>query len=163
MSVASTCDVAVVGAGPAGAVAAGILARKGYDVAVLERQSFPRFSIGESLLPQCMTFLEEAGMLGAVEAAGFQLKNGAAFDKAGIRSSFDFADKSADGWSTTFQVQRARFDTILAEEAEKAGAAVPYRREIVGLEFDKDMAVIPHRSDAGEAGWLTDRTNTRQN
>src|SRR3546814_18222050 len=104
MSVASTCDVAVVGAGPAGAVAAGILARKGYDVAVLERQSFPRFSIGESLLPQCLTFLEEAGMLGAVEAAGFQLKNGAAFDQPDIPSSFAFVGKSAKGWPTAFPV-----------------------------------------------------------
>jgi flavin-dependent dehydrogenase len=157
VKVASSCDVAVIGAGPAGAVAAAMLARRGYDVAVLERQSFPRFSIGESLLPQCMTFLEEAGMIGAVEAAGFQLKNGAAFERGATRSSFDFSDKSAAGWSTTYQVQRARFDAVLADEAATAGAAVHYRRELVGVGFEAGAVQLQHRSTEGEAGVLTCR------
>ena len=157
MNIASSCDVAIIGAGPAGAVAAGILARKGYDVVVLERQTFPRFSIGESLLPQCMAFLEEAGMLAAVEAGGFQLKNGAAFDKGGIRTSFDFSDKSAEGWSTTFQVQRARFDKILADAAEKAGVAVHYQREVDGVLFENGAAVLQHKSEGGESGSLSCR------
>ena len=144
MAVAEACDIAVVGAGPAGAVAAAILARKGYDVVVLERQSFPRFSIGESLLPQCMVFLDEAGMTGPVQAAGFQLKDGAAFDRGGLRSSFDFSDKTAEGWSTTFQVKRAHFDKLLADEAEKAGAAVHYRHEIVDARFDEQAAYLTH-------------------
>ncbi|WP_340115545.1 tryptophan 7-halogenase [Pelagibius sp. 7325] len=144
MSLAESCDVAVVGAGPAGAVAAAILARKGYEVVVLERQTFPRFSIGESLLPQCMVFLDEAGMTGMVEAAGFQLKDGAAFDRGGLRSSFDFSDKTAEGRSTTFQVQRARFDKILADEAEKVGAAVHYRHEIVDARFTDEAAYLIH-------------------
>lgn len=157
MSVATSCDVGVIGAGPAGAVAAAMLARKGYHVVVLERQSFPRFSIGESLLPQCMAFLDEAGMTEAVAAAGFQLKNGAAFDRAGVHSSFEFSDKSADGWATTYQVQRARFDQILANEAEKAGAVVHYLREITGVRFEADAVVLDHRGENGGTAELTCR------
>lgn len=154
MTVAETCDVAVVGAGPAGAAAAAILARKGYDVVVLERQTFPRFSIGESLLPQCMIFLDEAGMTEAVRAAGFQTKDGAAFDRGGLRSSFDFLDKSAEGWSTTFQVKRAFFDKLLADEAEKAGAAVHYRREIVDVSIDDKAARLTHIDEEGTRATL---------
>ena len=72
-------DVLIIGAGPAGSMAAALLASRGYEVLVLEKQRFPRFSIGESLLVHCLDFVEEAGMLEAVEAAGFQNKNGAAF------------------------------------------------------------------------------------
>ena len=72
-------DVIVIGAGPSGAIASALLKRRGWDVLVLEGQRFPRFSIGESLLTHCLDFVEEAGMLPAVEQAGFQYKNGAAF------------------------------------------------------------------------------------
>ncbi len=59
-------DVVIIGAGPSGAVAASLLVNKGWKVLVLEQQCFPRFSIGESLLPQCMSYLEEAQMLDVV-------------------------------------------------------------------------------------------------
>jgi flavin-dependent dehydrogenase len=157
MSVVPTCDVAIVGAGPAGAVAASILSRKGYEVVVLERQSFPRFSIGESLLPQCMEFLDEAGMIPAIEAAGFQQKNGAAFDRAGVRSVFDFSDKFSEGWSSTFQVQRARFDKILADEAANAGAMVHYRCEIEGIKLEDESVRLQFKNEQGRSGELRSR------
>ncbi len=72
-------DVVIIGAGPSGSVAASLLKQQGVDALVLERAQFPRFSIGESLLPCCMTVLEQAGMTEAVAEAGFQFKNGAAF------------------------------------------------------------------------------------
>src|ERR1044072_1748196 len=68
-------EVLIVGAGPAGAVAAALLRRQGRRVLVLEREQFPRFSIGESLLPQSMEYLAEAGMLNTVVKAGFQLRS----------------------------------------------------------------------------------------
>ncbi|MEX0806874.1 MAG: FAD-dependent monooxygenase, partial [Candidatus Binatia bacterium] len=71
--------VLIIGAGPAGSVAAALLRQHGRQVLVLEREQFPRFSVGESLLPQSMEYLEQAGMLRAVVEAGFQFKNGAAF------------------------------------------------------------------------------------
>ena len=76
---ADRVKVIIIGAGPAGCIAGALLSHKGYQVTILERDTFPRFSIGESLLPQCMEFIEQAGMLDAVRKAGFQLKTGAAF------------------------------------------------------------------------------------
>ena len=102
-------QVVIIGAGPSGAIAAALLKRKGHDVLVIERQHFPRFSIGESLLSHCLDFVEEAGMLDAVNAAGFQRKNGAAFAWGERYSAFDFGDTFSNGKPTTFQVQRADF------------------------------------------------------
>ncbi|MCZ7166925.1 NAD(P)/FAD-dependent oxidoreductase, partial [Salmonella enterica] len=83
-------QVVVIGAGPSGAIAAALLKRNGHDVLIIEREHFPRFSIGESLLSHCIDFIEEAGMLEAVNAAGFQLKTGAAFAWGERYSAFDF-------------------------------------------------------------------------
>lgn len=76
-------DVLIIGAGPSGAVAGALLNKQGFSVRILERQQFPRFSIGESLLAHCLDFLAEADMLRAVHQAGFQYKNGAAFARDG--------------------------------------------------------------------------------
>lgn len=128
-----TTDVCIIGAGPAGAVAAGLLRRQGLAVTVLERQAFPRFSIGESLLPQSMAYIEKAGFLQDVVEAGFQHKNGAAFRRGDKRTAFDFRDKFTAGWGTTYQVQRAHFDQVLANGAAKAGADVRYRHEVTAV------------------------------
>lgn len=119
-------DVVIIGAGPAGAVAAALLRKAGRSVLVLERQHFPRFSIGESLLPQSMAYLEEAGMLQAVVEAGFQYKNGAHFIYQDKSSAFDFRDKHSAGWGTTYQVERAVFDDILIRCAAQQGADVRF-------------------------------------
>ncbi|MDR6419807.1 flavin-dependent dehydrogenase [Paraburkholderia phenoliruptrix] len=123
-------DVVIIGAGPAGAVAAALLRRAGRSVLVLERQHFPRFSIGESLLPQSMAYLEEAGMLQAVVEAGFQYKNGAHFVYRDQSSSFDFRDKHSAGWGTTYQVERAVFDDILIRCAAQQGADVRFSHTV---------------------------------
>ncbi|WP_374439647.1 NAD(P)/FAD-dependent oxidoreductase [Pseudomonas panipatensis] len=128
--------VVVIGAGPSGAIAAALLKRKGHDVLVLERQRFPRFSIGESLLSHCLDFVEEAGMLDAVLAAGFQVKHGAAFAWGERYSEFDFRDKFTDGKGSTFQVQRARFDQLLAEQATLQGVEIRYEEEVIQADFD---------------------------
>ena len=130
-----TAEILIVGAGPAGSVAAALLRQQGRQVLVIEREEFPRFSIGESLLPQSMEYLEKAGMLRAVVESGFQFKNGAAFMRDGRYTDFDFRDKHTDGWGTTYQVQRATFDHILAKEAERFGAEVRYRHEVLNIEL----------------------------
>jgi flavin-dependent dehydrogenase len=119
-------DVIVIGAGPSGAIASALLKRRGWDVVVLEAQRFPRFSIGESLLAHCLDFVEEAGMMPAVEAAGFQFKNGAAFVRGEQYGAFDFGDKYTPGRGSTYQVQRAAFDKLLADEAAKQGVDIRY-------------------------------------
>src|SRR3979409_2027585 len=110
--------VVVIGAGPSGSIASALLKRRGHDVLVLERQQFPRFSIGESLLVHCLDFVAEAGMLEAVDAAGFQLKNGAAFARGEQSVDFDFSEGFTPARGSTYQVQRAAFDKLLADEAQ---------------------------------------------
>ncbi|WP_434607854.1 NAD(P)/FAD-dependent oxidoreductase [Pseudomonas sp. R1-7] len=128
-------QVVIIGAGPSGAIAAALLKRKGHDVLVIERQHFPRFSIGESLLSHCLDFVEEAGMLDAVNAAGFQRKNGAAFAWGERYSAFDFGDTFSEGKPTTFQVQRADFDKLLADQAALQGVEIRYGQAIANVDF----------------------------
>ncbi len=126
-------QVVVIGAGPSGSIAAALLRRRGRDVLVLERQRFPRFSIGESLLVHCLDFVAEAGMIEAVDAAGFQHKNGAAFACGEQYADFDFSERFTPGRSSTYQVQRATFDKLLADEAQRQGVEIRYEVEIVAV------------------------------
>ena len=132
------CDVAIIGAGPAGSIAGALLCQRGYDVHIVEKQHFPRFSIGESLLPQCMEFIEKAGMLEAVEAANFQFKAGAGFRRGEAFSDFDFSKKFSPGPCSTFQVPRAKFDQILALQAEKQGVTIQYGAAIDGIDLSHE-------------------------
>lgn len=127
-------DVLVIGAGPSGSVCSALLNQAGIDVLVIEKQTFPRFSIGESLLPQSMVFLEKAGMLASVETAGYQFKNGAAFRNKQEYSTFDFRKKFSQGPGTTFQVKRAEFDKRLADCAEYQGVKIRYQQEVVKID-----------------------------
>ncbi|MDF0734033.1 NAD(P)/FAD-dependent oxidoreductase [Pseudomonas entomophila] len=144
-------QVLVIGAGPSGAIAAALLKRKGHDVLVIERQRFPRFSIGESLLSHCLDFVEEAGMLEAVNAAGFQHKNGAAFAWGEEYSHFDFGETFSQGKPSTFQVQRAQFDQLLADQAAAQGVEIRYEHEIVSVDLQDGRPRVRVRTPAGEA------------
>lgn len=150
-------DVLVIGAGPSGAIASALLVQKGYKVLVLEKEQFPRFSIGESLLPQCMAFVEEAGMLEAVQAGGFQFKNGAAFHHAGKSTEFDFTEKFTPGHGTTFQVQRARFDKILADESVRFGTDIRFRHEIISVDVDAALPQVTYRTPEGQLHTISAR------
>ena len=79
-----------LGGGPAGAIAAAKLAARGWHVEVFESQHFPRFSIGESLLPTCMIHLEEVGLEEEIAAHGFQFKDGAVFWRNHAMETIDF-------------------------------------------------------------------------
>ncbi|HEY1087799.1 MAG TPA: NAD(P)/FAD-dependent oxidoreductase, partial [Archangium sp.] len=143
-------DVVITGAGPSGAIAAGLLRKQGHKVLVLERETFPRFSIGESLLPQTMEYIEEAGMLQDVVEAGFQFKNGASFSWRDARTEFDFRDKFSEGWGTTYQVERAKFDKVLADAAQRQGADVRYRHEVTAVDVS-GTPKLTVKDDKGEA------------
>lgn len=129
-------DVAIIGAGPSGAAAAAWLARKGLRVHVVERTLFPRFSIGESLLPQCMVHLHDCGLLEAAAAGGFQIKNGAAFTWRGHNTAIDFREKFSPGPGTTWQVERADFDNRLIQGAIAAGATVEFDTRVEDFHAD---------------------------
>lgn len=135
-------DIVVVGAGPSGSIAAALLKRRGWDVLVLEAQQFPRFSIGESLLAHCLDFVAEAGMIDAVEAAGFQYKNGAAFVRGSDYGEFDFSDQFTPGRGSTFQVQRAAFDKLLADEAEKQGVEIRYQVRVAAVNNQRPRPLV---------------------
>ncbi|MGD8325686.1 MAG: NAD(P)/FAD-dependent oxidoreductase [Sphingomonadales bacterium] len=150
-------DVAIIGAGPAGCSAAKMLKSQGYSVTVLERSQFPRFSIGESLLPACMDLLEEADMLTDVEQAGFQIKNGARFQRGAKSYSFDFANGFSKGWGHTHQVQRARFDDILAQSAARAGVRIFFNCAVEEVSLAKDDCTLRYVNENGERHTLHSR------
>lgn len=150
-------DVIVIGAGPSGSVAAAYLAARGYSVEVVERVHFPRFSIGESLLPQSMEFLEEAGLLDYVLAGNFQHKNGAVFRRGADEQSLDFRDKTASGWGTTFQVRRDLFDQILAQGAAKKGAKIVFGEDVISFTPGEDGVRALVRNESGVEREITAR------
>lgn len=131
-------DVLVIGAGPSGTVAASIVHQAGYKVRIVEKMQFPRFVIGESLLPRCMEALEEAKFLDAVKARGYQEKNGAKFVKNGKVCDYQFADQFTKGWTWTWQVPRADFDTTLANAVQAMGVPIDFETTVTGIVFNDD-------------------------
>ncbi len=129
-------DVLVIGAGPSGTVAASIINKAGFKVKIVEKVKFPRFVIGESLLPRCMEALEEAGFLDAVKECGFQEKFGAKFVKNGKICDYFFADQFTKGWSWTWQVPRDEFDKKLADTVESMGVPISYETTVTAIEFN---------------------------
>ena len=150
-------DVLVIGAGPAGTVAASIINKAGFSVKIVEKTKFPRFVIGESLLPRCMEALEEAGFLDAVKAKGFQQKYGAKFVKNGKVCDYIFADQFTPGWSTTWQVPRAEFDKTLADTCETMGIPVCYETTVTGIEFNGSDSITTVEDINGEASQIEAR------
>src|SRR6187549_3966912 len=135
-------DVLVIGAGPAGSIAAAKLHQAGLRVKVVEREKFPRFVIGESLLPRCMEVLEDAGLLEAVKAKGFQEKFGAKFLKDEAVSDFNFTEQFTKGWNWTWQVPRAEFDLTLAEEVVRKGVPIDFETTVTAITFFEDESSI---------------------
>lgn len=111
-------------------------------MAIVEKLKFPRFVIGESLLPRCMAALDEAGFLPAVTAKKFQQKTGAKFVrlKENQREVFDinFSEAHTSGHTWTWQVPRAEFDQVLALECEKQGIPVFFETEVVDIKIHSD-------------------------
>jgi flavin-dependent dehydrogenase len=150
-------DVLVIGAGPSGTVAASIINKAGFKVKIVEKLKFPRFVIGESLLPRCMEALEEAGFLDAVKEAGFQEKFGAKFVKNGKVCDYFFADQFTPGWNWTWQVPREEFDKILADSVEKMGVPISYETTVTGIEFNGSDSVTTIEDTEGNTSQIAAR------
>ena len=135
-------DVLVIGAGPAGSVAAALLNKAGLSAHVVEKENFPRFVIGESLLPRCMAVLENCDLLDAVKAKNFQEKFGAKFVREHEVSDFNFSNQFSDGWHWTWQVPRAEFDSVLINTVRERGVPVDFGTAVTAIEFQKDESSI---------------------
>ncbi|HEY4417027.1 MAG TPA: NAD(P)/FAD-dependent oxidoreductase [Verrucomicrobiae bacterium] len=133
-------DVLIIGAGPAGAMAASILNRENFRVLVVEKQQFPRFVIGESMLPVSMNLLANAGLLETVHQQGFMRKNGAVFLRGDEICNFDFSSQFTDGWDFTYQVPRADFDQALADAVAARGVEILYRHGVTAVRFEATHA-----------------------
>lgn len=149
MNIINEVDVLVIGAGPSGTIAASIIKQAGFSVQIVEKMQFPRFVIGESLLPRCMEALEEAGFLDAVKAKGFQQKDGAKFVMDGKICDFTFSQQHTKGWGWTWQVPRADFDKTLADECEKKDIPVHYQTEVTGIEIFDDHSITTVKTADG--------------
>jgi flavin-dependent dehydrogenase len=137
--------IVVVGGGPGGATTAARLAQHGRKVVVLEKETFPRFHLGESLLPQSMPILAAVGLESELKAR-FQVKRGARFvdSRTGhpeIVSRYGFAEAFDKSAPSAYQVPRDEFDELLLRNAERLGAEVRERWSVTRILFDGARAV----------------------
>jgi flavin-dependent dehydrogenase len=126
-------DTVVIGAGPSGIVAAEYLRQKNKTVLIIEKSKFPRFVIGESLLPSCMQYLVDLGLTEVIEEYGFQIKNGAIFYNNYRTCDFSFSEKFTDGIDYTYQAKRMEFDTLLANEIASRGVEILFETKVLNV------------------------------
>ena len=159
----------VVGGGPGGSSAATFLSRGGLRVAVAEREAFPRFHVGESLLPANLPVLERLGVLDAVKARGFLVKYGAYFHDQEMDLGYQFFFREGKPWPPyTYEVQRGEFDKILLDHAARQPNVTllqPASVERVAFDDDgRDRARSPRprdRASSARASWWTRAGATR--
>ncbi|AEA60205.1 NAD(P)/FAD-dependent oxidoreductase [Burkholderia gladioli] len=141
--------VLVIGGGPGGSTAAALLAKAGLDVLLLERDTFPRYHIGESLLASCQSTLKLSGAYEAVRAHGFQVKRGGVVYWGDDKWVLDWRELvDPDIWS--WQVDRAQYDEILLRNASHQGAQVIEGATVKRVLFDGERAVAAEWTRAGE-------------
>jgi flavin-dependent dehydrogenase len=147
-------DVIVIGGGPAGSTLATLLARKNRSVVVFEKERFPRFHIGESLLPCSVPLFDALGVLPKLDNGRFLKKHAAEFVTAdgSLRQRYVFADGIIPGTPSAFEVDRGEFDQVLLEHAAEAGAHVEQATQVVRFECDlaRGVEVVVRGPDGAE-------------
>jgi flavin-dependent dehydrogenase len=151
----SATQILVIGGGPAGSTTATLLAREGFDVTLIEKEIFPRYHIGESLLPSCLEIFDLIGVREKIEAHGFVRKDGGYFDWGDDSWVLNF-EKLHHPYG--FQVVRSEFDHLLLEHAKSQGVEVYEGTEILGITFDGDRpksATWQEVADSNNAGEIS--------
>src|SRR5580698_7210446 len=136
-------DVVVIGGGPAGSTASTLIAQRGYRVRLYEREKFPRFHIGESLIPETYWVLKRLNMLPKMKSSHFIKKYSVQFVGASGRLSepFYFVDHKPHECSQTWQVRRSEFDQLMIENARENGVDVQEGVRVLEVLFEGERAV----------------------
>lgn len=175
------CDVAVIGGGPSGVTAATLVAQQGYRVSLFERDHFPRFHIGESLIPYCYETISRLGMLDKLKGSHFTRKYGVQFinEHGKLSEPFRFSDYDPHERSQTWQVLRSEFDCMMLDNARAHGVRVHEGARVLDVEQDQGKVVglrVKCEGDAdarsirskivvdasGQSSLLIDRMNLRE-
>src|SRR5208282_5795739 len=139
----STCDVIVIGGGPAGSTVSTLLAQQGVRVCLFERERFPRFHIGESLIPETYWVLQRLKMLDKMKASHFVKKYSVQFVNASgkLSAPFYFWDNKPHECSQTWQVVRSEFDLMMLNHAREHGVEAHEGVRVLDVLFEGDRAV----------------------
>jgi flavin-dependent dehydrogenase len=142
-SIGDSADVVVIGGGPAGSTVSTLLAQHGCKVQLFERDRFPRFHIGESLIPETYWVFQRLKMLDKLKASPFVKKYSVQFVNAEGKESapFYFHDNKPHECSQTWQVIRSEFDTMMLDNAREQGVKVHQPARVLEVLFDGDRAV----------------------
>ncbi|MFO0935832.1 MAG: NAD(P)/FAD-dependent oxidoreductase [Gemmataceae bacterium] len=176
----SSPDVIVIGGGPSGSTSSTLIAQKGYRVELFERDHFPRFHIGESLIPHTYQVLERLNLLDTMKQSHFTKKYSVQFvsENGRLSEPFQFSEHDPHERSQTWQVRRSEFDTLLLNNARKHGVTVHEGTRVLEVLFDGDRAVgvrVKHEDGtertvhakvivdaSGQSSLILDRLNLRQ-
>jgi flavin-dependent dehydrogenase len=147
-------DVIVIGAGPSGSTAGTLLAAKGHKVLILEKERFPRYHIGESLMPYCYFVFERLGVLDRINELGFVKKYSVQFvgRDGRVSTPFYFFQHFDHPAATTWQVPRAEFDQMLLDNARAKGAEVREETEVVKFLTDANGAICGVQTRSADGG-----------
>src|SRR5262245_22826628 len=139
----SNPDVIVIGGGPAGSTASTLLAQQGLRVQLFEREKFPRFHIGESLIPETYWVLQRLNMLDKMKKSHFVKKFSVQFVNAAgkLSAPFYFRDNKPHECSDTWQVVRSEFDTMMLNNAREHGVDAQEGVRVLDVLFEGDRAI----------------------